>query len=363
VRGVCRRAPDGTVFEMAPLDTGAWLDDISAETPTGPNLEFDPDFAALEQAAQGKPEQQYGTTIIPAEDPDWKAVEAQAAGLLERTRDLRVLCHLAVARLHLAGLTEFAAALGVIRQLLETRWEQIHPQLDPDDDNDPTLRGNALLRLGQQGLVLRHIRNLPLANSPRLGAYSWRDIALATGAIEAEANKEKPSEGVIRSAFQDSDPAALAALREAALAAAAEAAAIPAVFEAKAGFGTGPDFTDLVKLLREVARDIGRYAVLSATPETAEAAAAESDMAPQAAAPASGMASLAALTTITTRAEALRLLDLVCQYYERYEPSSPLPLLIDRARRLAEKNFLDILRDLAPDGVNQAQNIVGTRDE
>jgi type VI secretion system protein ImpA len=59
----------------------------------------------------------------------------------------------------------------------------------------------------------------------------------------------------------------------------------------------------------------------------------------------------------------LRLLDLACQYYRRHEPSSPLPLLVERAQRLAEKNFLDILRDLAPDGVMQAQTIIGNRDE
>ena len=71
----------------------------------------------------------------------------------------------------------------------------------------------------------------------------------------------------------------------------------------------------------------------------------------------------AALTEVTTRADALRLLDLVCQYYQRNEPSSPLPFLIGRARRLADKNFLDILRDMAPEGLSQAQNITGAHDE
>ncbi len=73
--------------------------------------------------------------------------------------------------------------------------------------------------------------------------------------------------------------------------------------------------------------------------------------------------SIASLTEVTSRADALRLLDLACQYYRRHEPSSPLPLLVERAQRLAEKNFLDILRDLAPDGVMQAQTIIGNRDE
>ena len=78
----------------------------------GPNLEFAPGFGALERAAQGKPEQQYGDTIIAAAEPDWKEVEEQALALLDRTRDLRVLAHLAVAHLHFAGFADFTAMLA-----------------------------------------------------------------------------------------------------------------------------------------------------------------------------------------------------------------------------------------------------------
>jgi type VI secretion system protein ImpA len=76
-----------------------------------------------------------------------------------------------------------------------------------------------------------------------------------------------------------------------------------------------------------------------------------------------GGVTAASLTAVATRADAMRLLDLVLDYYRRYEPSSPLPLLLERARRLADKNFIDILRDLAPDSVTQAQLVTGARDD
>ncbi len=246
-------------------DDGAWNAPLADGSMAGPNLELDPEFGALERAAQGKPEQQYGDTIIAAADPDWKDVEEQALALLDRTRDLRVLTHLAVARLYLAGFAEFAAMLASIRQLLVMAWQEVHPQLDPEDNNDPTLRANALLRLAHPSFVLRHIRDLPLASSPRLGRFSWRDIALATGVLEAEPDQERPSEAMIRSAFQDSDMIRLAELRADMLVASEQATAIATIFDDRTGYGTGPDFLPLTKLLSEVIRDIDRYVVFPTT--------------------------------------------------------------------------------------------------
>ncbi len=351
---------------MPPLDVSSWIAPVSDAEPAGPNLEFDADFGALERAAQGKPEQQYGETVIPAEPPDWKDVDAQARALLDRTRDLRVIGHLSVARLHLGGLTEFAAILSLLRELLQTRWDEVHPRLDPEDDNDPTLRANALLLVCDPGRVLRYLRDMPLATSVRAGPVSWRDIALATGALEPEPGRGKPpTEAEIRAAFNETDPARLEALRAAAAAAVRDAAAIPAVFDERSGPGTGPDFSDLQKVLREIQRDLDRYAVVAPAAPEPEPESLLPGGAPETVTPAARPAGItaASLTAVTTRADALRLLDLVCQYYERHEPSSPLPLLIDRARRLADKNFLDILRDLAPEGLGQAQMITGARDE
>jgi len=356
---------------MPPLDAGSLLEVISDDSPAGPNLEFDADFGALERAAQGKPEQQYGGTIIPAEEPDWKEVEKQAGALLERTRDLRVLTQLGVARLHLSGLPAFAEIVTMTQQLLETRWDEIHPQLDPEEDNDPTLRANALLRLGHPGDVLRYLRDLPLASSPRVGQFSWRDVGVASGAIESTADN-KPTEAAIRGAFVESDRGRLEALRAAAAAAAAAAKAMCATFDQRAGYGTSPDFDEFIKLLSEIARIITQYMPADdAVPDagdTAEAAADDQAAASDAggapaARRATGAVTAASLTEISTRADAILLLDLCIRYYQRYEPASPLPMLIERARGLADKSFIDIVRELAPDGLMQARNVVGARDE
>ncbi len=350
---------------MAPLDLSGWLEPVEESAPTGPNLEFDPVFGELERTAQGEPERQAGNSIIPAKDPDWKEVETLADALTQRTRDLRVLGYLGVARLHTGGLAAYAETLDAIRQLLDTRWADVHPKLDPEDDNDPTMRVSALLRLAHPGLVLRHLRDMPLARSPRLGRLSWRDIAAALGEIKEEPRQPQLTETDVRAAFQDTPPEFPAALRAAAIAAAAAAAGIPPVFDSHAGTGSGPDFSDLLRLLSQITRYIERFAVTtdSAAVSAEEEAPTGTDETVTPVARRGGGISSAHLTEVTNRAEALRLLELVCAYYRRHEPSSPLPMLIERAQRLAEKNFLEILRDLAPDGLVQAQMIVGQRDE
>lgn len=341
---------------MAPLDTLS----LPGETPAGENLELHADFGALERAAKGKPEVQYGNTVEPAAPPDWKEAAALAESLMDRTRDLRVMVHLAIARLNLTGIPAFAGTLTVIRQMLETLWGPVHPQLDPDDDLDPMQRANILLQL-QGPQVLRPLRDLPLA-ATRTERVSWRDIAVFTGAQEQEPGREKLTEAKIRGVFSETDPARLQALQDGVELALKEAAAIPAAFDREAGTGTGPDLKDLVKLLKEIQRDVRRF-----QPAPGDAAAGADELAAgdgaapvqHAASQTRGFASLQSLTELTKREDALHALDLAAGYFRAYEPSSPLPLLIERAKRLAGMDFMDILRDLAPDGVTQAQVIAG----
>ena len=359
---------------MPPFDLASGLPDLDADAPAGPNLEFDAAFGELERAAQGKPEQQYGGTIIPAEDPDWKDVAAQSERLLDRTYDLRVLVLLATARLHLRGVAEFFSVIGAIRQLLQDRWPHVHPQLDPEDDNDPTFRANALLPLADPIRVLRLLRTMPLAASRRDGPVSWRTIGIFNGVIDTEDATEKKTEAVIRAAFNDTGAQVVQARLEMFDAGIAELTGIEGAFDTNAGYGAGPDLSNLTKLLREISSYLRNYmpagddepgndAADDPSSDGERGGGDESSGQPRVGSARSGGVSIASLTAINSREDAMRLLDLVCRYYETHEPSSPLPLLIARARRLADKGFMEILRDMAPDGLMQAQTVVGQRDE
>jgi type VI secretion system protein ImpA len=52
----------------------------------------------------------------------------------------------------------------------------------------------------------------------------------------------------------------------------------------------------------------------------------------------------------------------VAAFFRKSEPSSPVPLFIERAKRLVAKDFLEVLADVAPDAVSQAKAASGIRD-
>ena len=66
---------------------------------------------------------------------------------------------------------------------------------------------------------------------------------------------------------------------------------------------------------------------------------------------------------IKSREDAIRALDAVAEFFRRNEPSSPVPLFCDRAKRLVSKDFLEVLADIAPEALAQARAAGGVRGE
>ena len=65
------------------------------------------------------------------------------------------------------------------------------------------------------------------------------------------------------------------------------------------------------------------------------------------------------LNAINNREDVAKAIDLICNYYDLKEPTSPVPLLLRRAKGLLKKDFLAVLEDLAPEGINQAKLVCG----
>ena len=333
---------------MAVLEIAKLLAPIAGDAPAGPNLEYDPAFAALEKAAAGKPEQVMGGTVSPAEPPDWNVVLAGAVELLGRTKDLRVAVHATRALLHRNGVLAFTEGITLVRGLLEAHWAVVHPQLDPEDDNDPTMRITALAALAAPALMLA-LRTSPLVESRALGGVSFADLHPSSGA---------PDAARISGAFEAAELASIEAMAAALATAAADLRAIDAVFETQTG-ERGPDFAPLLDYFNKghlaLAQRVSTLKPATVTPE-GEAAAAGSQPA-AAPPPPRGLSG-----DILTREDVVKALDKICEYYAGHEPASPVPLIAQRCKKLVTMSFFEMLAEVAPDSVKQAQLVVGKGD-
>lgn len=330
------------------LDPNLLLDPISEDAPSGEDLEYDTDFVALEMAAKPTEERVIGDSLIPAADPDFEEVARQAERLLARTHDLRVGVTLANAELRTSGVAGFARALGFIEGALEQYWESVHPQLD-EEDGDPTMRVNAVLALAARDGVLASLRRAPLIESRTFGRISLRDLEYASGdAVPSEGLDRIPDSQTVHAAFQDAGAEALDETLSALAAATASLKSISATFDAYLG-AEGPDLDALGKMLSDIGKRLAPYRGA----ETQEEIPAQEGAAPDPAAlPAAGGA-------ITTPQDVKAALDRIMAYYARFEPSSPLPLLLARAKRLVSADFVTIMKDMAPEGVQNVALIGG----
>jgi type VI secretion system protein ImpA len=360
------------ILSMSMIDVTALLEPVSPDLPCGENLEYDADYAALELAASGKPEQQFGETVIPAEDPNWEDVFKRSLSLLQRTKDLRVALYLIRSAASTQGASGLADGLEFMQGLVRDYWDGIHPQLDPEDDNDPTLRVNTIMGLCDPAAVLRIVREAPLVRS-RLGQFSYRDVLVAAGEHAPPKGTPPIEQTTIDAAFAECDAEGLKTTARAICRGFDAAAAIEATVTDQVGVSRAPNLQDLSDLLKGMKKTVlDRVAMrglsLDAPVESAAPAVADgagTGTAPAGAAAVNGHAPAGpALPSgeFNSREDVILALDKICDYYKRYEPSSPVPLFLNRAKRLASKSFLEILRDLTPDALSQALSLGGIHD-
>lgn len=341
---------------MADLDE--LLKEISPDAPCGSYLEYDPAYLELAKDIQGKPEDPI--TGEKAQPPNWREIHKAALALLKRSKDLQIAVYLARALIPIEGVPGFRDGLKLTLGLLENYWDGIHPVLDPDDNLDPTARINILEELNNFDSVLKPLGLVPLADSKMVGRYGLRDIHIATDKLNPSAGEAKPDLAVIKAAFQDMPPESIKSLYQAIIESADLVKQIQSVVNGKVGIGNGADLSGLASLFKDMQSVCDQYSTIAAL-EAAEALSQEEEQADDA--PAAGGSAprkqAAGVGGINSRQDVLKALDLMCKYYAESEPSSPVPILLQRAKHLVTADFMAILENLLPDAVAKMDQIKG----
>jgi len=209
------------------------------------------------------------------------------------------------------------------------------------------MRVNTIASLADNEFV-QEVRHSPLVSSRVLGRFGLRDVDIALGHISAPAGTAAPPDmATIDGAFMEAELEDLQVTAEAVERAGVLAREVESKLAEYVGVGSGADLAPLMQVLKAggevLSQQLARRGVGEA-PGTEGAAAGQ---------PRSG--------EITSRDDVVRMLDRACEYFERHEPSSPVPLLLKRAKRLVSMDFMDIMRDMAPGGVQQAETISGNK--
>lgn len=328
------------------IDIQTLLTPIESPSPCGEDLSYESSFSALESAARGKPEQQFGDTLIPSEPPDWRDVEKRALALFDLTKDLRVSGLLCRAWTHLRGLEGATDGLELTAAMLEQFWENVHPQLE---DGDHFMRMNALAFLDDATGFLSQLRSTDFIKSP-MGSVMLRDAeAMSRGQSLSPGcalTVEQIRFGVAQ-ASEQRDPLLLCVQRSA-----ASVAKITALCAEHLPVSQRPAVANIDSLLsatQELTRghDAANLGQDQEHPSEGQPKTSE------------GASPGGRIGRLQSRNDAVNQLLEVAEFLERTEPTNPAPLLIRRAIRLMQMGFIDIMRELSPESIGQIENITG----
>lgn len=342
------------------------LQPVSDEQSCGPDLSYDPRYDELETILKGKPEVEIGSVVKPAEPPDWGSLRDKSVEFLGAAKHLRPAVILVCAALRTKGLEGLRDGLILVRGLLERYWGDIHPQLDPDDNNDPQQRLNILSGLTSSRVpgsdiagwlqIVDYLYQAPFCSPRGVSPISLETLEAAQ-APAAPAEEGVPSgsmdlasvEAQIRSADAEQLTKSLALVNEA-----IEATnGIDEYLSATLGAGESINFEELKSALNRLERTITSY-----LPGAGEAEL-EGESAPDG--QGGGMTAGQAISgSIRSRDDVVRMLEKICDYYRQVEPGSPVPYILRRAQKLALMNFVDAMQELSLASPDQLRPAMGS---
>ncbi len=351
--------PDGLPEELR-----AWLLPVPGVCPAGPCLEYTTEYAALQARMAAPVEVQYGQFTQRREAPPWRELERECEALLRQSRDITVLVWWLRCRVHNAGTLGLEQGLRSLVLVLRAFGPHAHPQTLVDGEQDPAMRANALALLcDAQGLLadVRDLFALRAQGEQRRVREVEREFAASASTRQAlqallarswlDADPDRRALGAAREAFAR----LLAWVREDLGAAAPDLGALERLLEplapppasgadGQAGPAAAPGGPRATTAREPAGEHEPRTGPGQASPrgeDEGAGALVPEDARPGPAVPPSsplahwGAADRAAAQAAIAQARA---------WFECYEPSSPVAVLLRQAERLVGKRYAEVVQ-------------------
>lgn len=277
----------------------------------------------------------------------WRELDEMVLEAFRETKHLELAWYLLLAQGHLRGLAGLIDGLDVINNLILEFWNSVYPT-EPEDDFE--IRRLALDRLADPA-VLSIIDGVRVVEGKQAGNFTLEDLGRSrsgSGADPrlmeqgfAETVKEKPSYydelAVLANELSETITRLEASIRERF-----------SSYQAPLG--------PLRKRLAELGAAISGF---SGVALVEAGGAADGEEAPGGGA---GPVSRAA-DAIGSREDVVRLLAKIIQFYQKSEPTSPVPIMLERAQRVAIMDFKEIVREFKLSGSPSIQEVLGWKDD
>ena len=317
----------------------------------GVELDGTLELSALELAA-AEPEAAVVPGVERGDGRNWRDIRDQARALLARSKDLRVVVPLVRALLQLEGLPGFCAGVGFMCELAERYWDVLYPPLDPEE-GDAIMRSNALQEVVSSPF-LAQLRVAPMFGSDRRVKATANDVLLATGNPLGKTELSPAPPHIVFGVLDALGPTKLQEHADLLADTRKRLSALVDLVFAKTG--SRLQLGALIQIDKKGAPGLLDALHQALSEETARLA---KGNAPKATTSVTNEPEPRSSAEISRREDVIMMLERICAYYARVEPSSPVPLLLRRAKRLVPMDFLEIVRDLADQGLAQVGNVAG----
>jgi type VI secretion system protein ImpA len=330
------------------LDLDALIAPVSEDDPAGPDLAYDNARIEIEQTFETEVSIDASGVIAEASDVDWRGVIDKIAAQSRQTKDIWLPIYLCRAGALSGSLETVEIGAKYLAGVLEAYWPTLHPQLDEYGFQGRKGPCDSLTGTPQ---FIGPLRRINLLRHPRLGEYSGADFERFRAGGEREEGY-----GMFRAALEDVGEDGLREIvgRVDAIHEAIKRA--DTTLTANAEDGGGTNFRPTYDALTQIKRSVEAF--LTTAPDENEEAAQGDEAAPAQGGP-SGGERLSG--RIESREDVVRALDALSDYYRRREPAHPAPILLQRAREWVDLDFMEILRDIAPGGVEEARTVLQSR--
>jgi type VI secretion system protein ImpA len=390
------------------LDYDSLIAPFDGEAPCGPELRSDPEFRDIEDAPGDFANQKA---------PELAQVVARCDAFLQRTKDQAPAIVALQAAVRIGDFALANAALKLIHGYAEVFWEDFHP--GPADEM-AIARVNELSALARPAAMTLPLQRAAIAKMPAPSQQGFTAAMIAqactptpewtsedesslaaqveTGQTSAtQARTVRPNrEGArtLRMIMRVLSPDARAAdaqadvggedmgmdseaLRRLALAIRGQVSVareqlsamsdlfydLNAIYDTKAGDSAslGP----VLGLIKTIVDDSARFLAMFPAEEKAEPVNDDSATEePGAGGSASGGGPRGfVVTTPQSRTDVLVAIDAITRFFVENEPTSPVPLILKRAKAWVEMDFLQLLNEIAPQGLDEAQKLLASPNE